>query len=285
MPPVSSRTTSMSVRSTTSRRSGLASSSASIARTGRRFAYRPSSLRSPRRPCSGRGAFGSVVSHFGPPTAASRTASAARHAARVSSVSAVPWASIDAPPNVCSANSNSPSRRRISSVGAVISGPIPSPARTAMVVAMGRGAYGLPGMRGRIDEASALREQLEAERAARRDAERIAEENARALYERQDELELLEMVAAASNEATAIEPALGAAIVHVCAHMRWPVGHAYLADPRSGALASTGVWYLEDEPRFTAFREATEQRGAPGLAARVVEAGEPAWVRDVATEQ
>ena len=42
------------------------------------------------------------------------------------------------------------------------------------------------------------------------------------------------MVAAASNEATAIEPALGAAIVHVCAHMRWPVGHAYLVDPATG---------------------------------------------------
>jgi signal transduction histidine kinase len=139
-------------------------------------------------------------------------------------------------------------------------------------------------MRGRIDEAQELREQLEAERAARREAERIAEENARALYERQDELELLEMVAAASNEATAIEPALGAAIVHVCAHMRWPVGHAYLADQATGALRPTGIWYLEDEARFAAFREASEQLGTPGLASRVTEAGDPGWVADVATE-
>jgi signal transduction histidine kinase len=139
-------------------------------------------------------------------------------------------------------------------------------------------------MRSRTDEAHALREQLEAERDARREAERIAEDNARALYDRQDELELLEMVAAASNEATAIEPALGAAIVYVCAHMRWPVGHAYLADPRSGVLEATGVWYLEDEARYAAFREATEQRGAPGLPGLVVEAGEPAWVADIATE-
>jgi signal transduction histidine kinase len=139
-------------------------------------------------------------------------------------------------------------------------------------------------MRERIDEVRALRDELEAERNARREAERIAEENARALYDRQDELELLEMVAAASNEATAIEPALGAAIVYVCAHMRWPVGHAYLADEGSGALAPTGVWYLEDEARYAAFRDATEQRGAPGLPTRVIEAGEPAWVADVATE-
>src|SRR5215216_1204735 len=80
------------------------------------------------------------------------------------------------------------------------------------------------------------------------------------------------------------EPALGAAIVYVCAHMRWPVGHAYLADEGSGALAATGVWYLEDEARYAAFREATEQRGASGLPRQVIEAGEPAWVADVATE-
>jgi signal transduction histidine kinase len=139
-------------------------------------------------------------------------------------------------------------------------------------------------MRGGTDEAQKLREQLEAERAARREAERIAAENLRALYDRQDELELLEMVAAASNEATAIEPALGAAIVHVCAHMRWPVGHAYLTDENSGELRSTGVWYLEDEARFAAFRDATEQRAAPGLASSAIGAGEPAWVADVATE-
>ena len=47
-------------------------------------------------------ASGSVVSHFGPPTAPSRTASAARQAASTSSVSAVPWASMLAPPNSCS---------------------------------------------------------------------------------------------------------------------------------------------------------------------------------------
>jgi signal transduction histidine kinase len=139
-------------------------------------------------------------------------------------------------------------------------------------------------MRGGTDQALQLRQQLEAERAARREAERIAAENLRSLYDRQDELELLEMVAAASNEATAIEPALGAAIVHVCAHMRWPVGHAYLADESSGALRSTGVWYLEDEERFAAFRDVTEERIAPGLAARVIGAGEPAWVADVSRQ-
>ena len=134
------------------------------------------------------------------------------------------------------------------------------------------------------DEAHRLREQLEAEREARHEAERLAAENARLLYDRQDELELLEMVAAASNEATAIEPALGAAIVHVCAHMRWPVGHAYLVDPATGALRPSGVWYLEDEERYAAFREASEQPGlVPWLPSHVMATGESAWVTDVAT--
>jgi signal transduction histidine kinase len=148
---------------------------------------------------------------------------------------------------------------------------------------MGRAAYGLvKPMTDVTDEAQRLREQLEAERQARREAERLAAENARLLYDRQDELELLEMVAAASNEAAGIEPALGAAIVHVCAHMRWPVGHAYLADPSTGALRASGVWYLEDEARFAAFRAASEDPGlVPWLPTNVMATGESAWVTDM----
>jgi signal transduction histidine kinase len=154
-----------------------------------------------------------------------------------------------------------------------------------MLTAMGPAAYGVnEAMTDTTDEAQKLRQELEAERAGRREAERVAAENARLLYERQDELELLEMVAESSNEATEIEPALGAAIVYVCAHMRWPVGHAYLADPVTGALRPTGVWYLEEEARFEAFRDASEVEGSPALPRSVTEAGEPAWVADVASE-
>jgi signal transduction histidine kinase len=157
-----------------------------------------------------------------------------------------------------------------------------------MLTAMGRGAYGVgQPIMGATDEADRLLAQLEAERQARREAERVAEENARLLYDRQDELELLEMVAAASNEATAIEPALGAAIVHVCAHTRWPVGHAYLAAEDTGVLLPTAVWYLEDEARFAAFRDASEDPElvtAGGLPGRVMVSGEAAWIADVALD-
>src|SRR5207248_502445 len=70
----------------------------------------------------------SVVSHFGPPTAASSTASAPRHASSVSSVRAVPYASIDAPPNGYSSYSSSaPAARSTSTAGPMTSGPTPSP--------------------------------------------------------------------------------------------------------------------------------------------------------------
>jgi hypothetical protein len=51
-------------------------------------------------------------------------------------VSAVPWASIEQPPNRCSSKAKSPSLFSSSTVGAVISGPIPSPGSSAMVFVM-----------------------------------------------------------------------------------------------------------------------------------------------------
>ena len=88
----------MSTPSTISGLSVDASAKAANICTGRRFVYRPSALRMPSRPCSGRGFAGSVVSHFGPPTAASSTASESSAARSVSSGSAVPVASMAHPP-------------------------------------------------------------------------------------------------------------------------------------------------------------------------------------------
>src|SRR3954447_6477908 len=133
MPPVSSRTTSRSTPSISSRLSGLESSSAGLGRTGRRLANRPRPLRRPSSPCSGRGLSGSVVSHFGPPTAQSSTASDCLHASRTSSVRAVPCSSIDAPPIRCSVISKSPSLARTVLAATPISGPIPSPGRRTML--------------------------------------------------------------------------------------------------------------------------------------------------------
>src|SRR5436190_489191 len=136
MPPVSSRTTIRSVPSMRSRLSGLASSRASKGLTGRRLANSPRPSRRPSSPCSGRGRFGSVVSHLGPPTAPSRTASAARQPAKVSSGSGDPVASIAAPPIEYSENVKSSSALSTSTAEATTSRPIPSPGRRAIVALM-----------------------------------------------------------------------------------------------------------------------------------------------------
>src|SRR3954454_22229785 len=140
MPPVSSRTTSRSVPSMRSRLSGLASSRASKGLTGRRLANSPRPSRRPSSPCSGRGGCASGVSHFGPPTAPRRTASAARQPAKVSSGSGDPVASIAAPPIEYSENVKSPSALSTSTAEATTSRPIPSPGRRAIVALMAAGS-------------------------------------------------------------------------------------------------------------------------------------------------
>lgn len=123
----------MSTPSTISGRSVEASARALKICTGRRLVYRPSSLRMPKSPCSGRGAAGSVVSHLGPPTAASSTASEARAASSVAVGKGSPVASMAAPPMSASVYSKAvsyfaPTAFSTFTPSAMISGPMPSPA-------------------------------------------------------------------------------------------------------------------------------------------------------------
>ena len=98
--------------------------------------------RTGRAPCAGRagparGAAwpGRSCPTSGPPTAASSTASARRQASSVSSVSAVPWASIDGAAEQVLLVRRAPGRRRrsTSTAGAMISGPMPSPGSSTIV--------------------------------------------------------------------------------------------------------------------------------------------------------
>ena len=86
---MSSRTKRMSTPSSRSGLSGEAPASAGWTRTGRRLAKSPSARRMPRSPCSGR-VLAADHPTSGPPTAPSRTASAARHASRVARGSGSP---------------------------------------------------------------------------------------------------------------------------------------------------------------------------------------------------
>jgi len=107
-------------------------------------------------------------------------------------------------------------------------------------------------------EIERLRRRLKRERRARREAEQIAESTTSALYDRQRELQLLEAVAVAANEAATREDALQVAMERICTHLRWPVGHALLLNSDEGRLVSTGRWHVAEGHCFEGFRAASE---------------------------
>jgi diguanylate cyclase (GGDEF)-like protein/PAS domain S-box-containing protein len=129
------------------------------------------------------------------------------------------------------------------------------------------------------------RKRLEREKAARLETEAIAETTTRELYEKQQELLLLQEIAAAANEASTVEDALQAAVDGVCSFTGWPVGNAYLAaDDGSGELVPSGVWHLSEPTKFAAFKtitDATRFQAGIGLPGRVLASGIPAWIMDV----
>jgi predicted signal transduction protein with EAL and GGDEF domain len=129
-----------------------------------------------------------------------------------------------------------------------------------------------------------IEKRLKRERVARREVEEIAERTTRALYDKQQELVLLEAVVSAANESSTVEGALQAAVDAVCAHTRWPVGHAYVRAASSGDLVPTTSWHIEQSNQFAAFRRVTEQTTFPegvGLPGRVLATGRAAWITDV----
>jgi signal transduction histidine kinase len=97
------------------------------------------------------------------------------------------------------------------------------------------------------------------------------------------EIELLQLITVAANEASTVEGAMRTALDRVCAHTRWPVGHVHLKDA-AGALVSTSLWHLDNPERYETFRKVSEAMTfAPGigLPGRVLEERKPAWIVDV----
>lgn len=103
--------------------------------------------------------------------------------------------------------------------------------------------------------------------------------------DRTADIQLLEEVAIAVNEASKLEDAMRTVLKLICTRLGWPVGHVYLpANDDTGELESKGIWHLSDPERFQTFRKVTEAtRFAPGvgLPGRVIVSIKPEWVRDV----
>lgn len=130
-----------------------------------------------------------------------------------------------------------------------------------------------------------LKQRLEREVQARKEAEQVAERGMRQLYEEQERLELLRATAEASNQAVELEQAFENVLEEICEFTGWPVGHVYfLEKDTTQPLAPSGIWYLENRSDFEVFREVTEEtpfESGEGLPGRVFQDGSPHWIEDV----
>ncbi|SFM47712.1 PAS domain S-box-containing protein [Methylobacterium pseudosasicola] len=109
-----------------------------------------------------------------------------------------------------------------------------------------------------------------------------------ALREQTAFVELLQVTAAAANEALTVEDAVRFCLDRVAAHTGWPLGHAYaLAEDGSGTLVPTGLWHADAPERFARFRTVTADTrlsAGIGLPGRVLTSGAPVWALDAAPE-
>lgn len=132
-------------------------------------------------------------------------------------------------------------------------------------------------------EIARLERRLRRATTARIEAEAIAESGLRDLFQRKQELVLLESIAAAANAASSVEDAMRHALEAVCGHARWPLGHLLLVHSTgdSESLDSTGIWHDDSAGRFQALRTLTEslQFGHDmDLPGRVLSMAAPLWV-------
>ena len=138
-----------------------------------------------------------------------------------------------------------------------------------------------------LEEMARLQKRVERERHARQEAELLAEQGTRQLYERQRELALFNTIADAANGAPSIQAAIQVTLNEICAYTGWPVGHAFWVGDEPDLLVSAKIWHLDEPQKFSAFREITEStrlRRGEGLPGRVLESHQPLWIPDVSQD-
>ena len=118
-------------------------------------------------------------------------------------------------------------------------------------------------------------------------AEAIAEQGLRAMYEQQRELEFLVATANMANQSGSLPEILGAALTHLCRYIGWTAAHAYILSgpPGRQRLLPSNVWHAEPGSAMALLRAATVHsvlehgQGALGCAWST---GAPVWVCDLA---
>lgn len=133
-----------------------------------------------------------------------------------------------------------------------------------------------------------LERRLERERRARAEAEALAEQGLRELYQRQREVQLLKDVAFAANNAATVMEALQTTLARFCEYTGWPVGHVYMQHPgNESEFMPAGVWRLPDSVNRVDYRalidvtSKTTVRLGEGLPGSAAAAREPVWIEDI----
>lgn len=129
------------------------------------------------------------------------------------------------------------------------------------------------------------RRQVARERAARLEAEAIAEKGLRDLYESQKRLLLLQRVTEGANKTDDIDAALHLALTEVGSDLGWALGHAYLR--RNGKLVVTATWQAVETSELAEFAAASAEmcfEPGVGLPGRVLADPQPHWIEDVTTD-
>ena len=128
------------------------------------------------------------------------------------------------------------------------------------------------------DASEALRERLERlerrlrrARSAQLQAEQIAEEGLRALYEKQEALNLLQRIATSANASNDLEETLACALEQICNYSHWDLGHVYFVAEQAPLRMVPGhISYLcsdADLSRFQATTAETDSCPAPACPA------------------
>ncbi|WP_010185029.1 putative bifunctional diguanylate cyclase/phosphodiesterase [Sphingomonas sp. PAMC 26605] len=126
----------------------------------------------------------------------------------------------------------------------------------------------------------------ERERAARLEAEAIAEQGLRELFESQKQLLLVQRITIGANQNRGTLPALRLAVSEICQYMGWSFGNAYLTMPDGGMMACDTWYAAELEPLFEFIEISRNVRFPKGysLPGRVARDPRPHWIEDVTTQ-
>jgi diguanylate cyclase (GGDEF)-like protein len=119
------------------------------------------------------------------------------------------------------------------------------------------------------------------------EAEAIAEQGLRRLYESQQRLLLLQRITDGANQTTDIKAALHVAVTEICRQMDWAFGSALLVRSDDDAVVGCDVWYAADPDAMFQFVEASRYvRFEPGvgLPGRILTDVRPHWIDNVTAD-